>query len=398
VDRRALEHRAADGFARDRRAGCAFLGLTTTTIRILLIIVCSWLCSWSGIALSDPTSSETHYDWRLPPGFPPPAVPTDNPMSDAKVALGCRLFFETRLSATNTYSCASCHRPELAFTDGRALAIGAKGDSVHRGAMTLTNVAYNPAFTWASERVVTLERQMEQPLFNEHPLEMGLKRDDRELLAWLGQQQTYATAFRDSFPQEAEPVTMPNLLKAIASFERTLISGRSPFDRYVYDDDRAAFSKSARRGMRLFYSDRSGCARCHFGVNFSGPIIQRGKSPPPLFANNGTAVKGDEGLSAETQRERDRGRFRVPTLRNIALTAPYMHDGRFATLEEVIEHYVAGGRHADSIGVVDSQIKPLELSAEERSDLLEFLQNLTDAQFAKPPACRSGFSPTSESD
>jgi cytochrome c peroxidase len=340
--------------------------------------------------VSDPAHNEAQYAWRLPPGFPPPAVPADNPMSEAKVALGCRLFFETRLSATHTYSCASCHKPELAFTDGRALAIGAKGDNTQRGAMTLTNVAYNPAFTWASESVATLERQMQQPLFNEHPLEMGLKRDDRELLVWLGEQTTYATAFHDSFPQEAEPITMSNVLKAIASFERTLISGRSPFDRYVYDDDRAAFLESARRGMRLFYSDRSGCARCHFGVNFSGPIVQRGKSPPaPLFANNGTAVQGDEGLSAETQRQRDRGRFRVPTLRNVALTGPYMHDGRFATLEEVVEHYVAGGRHADSIGVVDSQIRQLDLSAEEKRDLVEFLKNLTDSEFARPRGCGS---------
>jgi cytochrome c peroxidase len=309
-------------------------------------------------------------------------------MSEAKVALGCRLFFETRLSITHAYSCASCHRPELAFTDGRALAVGSKGDSMPRGAMTLTNVAYNPAFTWASGSVVTLERQMEQPLFNEHPLEMGLKRDDRELLAWLTDQQNYAAAFRESFPKEAEPVTIPNVLKAIASFERTLISGRSPFDRYVYDDDRAAFSESARRGMRLFYSDHSNCARCHFGLNFAGPIVQRGKSPPPLFANNGSAVQGDEGLAAETKRSQDRGRFRVPTLRNIARTAPYMHDGRFATLEEVIEHYVAGGKHADSIGVVDSQIRPLDLTADEKRDLVEFLKGLTDQEFTANSSCR----------
>jgi cytochrome c peroxidase len=323
----------------------------------------------------------------LPPGFPPPAVPADNPMSEAKVALGCSLFFETRLSVTRTYSCASCHRPELAFTDGRALAIGSKGDTMHRGAMTLTNVAYNPAFTWASASVVTLERQMEQPLFNEHPLEMGLKRDEAGLLAWLGEQQGYAAAFRASFPQEAAPITIPNVLKAIASFERTLISGRSPFDRYVYDDDRAAFSESARRGMRLFYSERSNCSRCHFGLNFSGPIVQRGKSPSPLFANNGSAVQGDEGLATETKRAQDRGRFRVPTLRNIALTAPYMHDGRFATLEEVIEHYAKGGKHEGSIGTVDSQIRPLDLTAEEKSDLVAFLKNLTDAEFAKPVRC-----------
>ena len=309
-------------------------------------------------------------------------------MSEHKVALGCRLFFETRLSATHTYSCASCHRPELAFTDGRALAIGVKGDSMHRGAMTLTNVAYNPAFTWASGAVVTLERQMEQPLFNEHPLEMGLKRDDRELLAWLNGEQSYSAAFRESFPQEAEPVTMANVLKAIAAFERTLISGRSPFDRYVYDDDRAAFPDSARRGMRLFYSDRSGCAHCHFGLNFSGPIAQHGKAASPLFANNGSAVQGDEGLAAETKRPQDLGRFRVPTLRNIALTAPYMHDGRFATLEAVIDHYVAGGKHADAIGVIDSQIRPLELSAAEQSDLVEFLRSLTDPAFTASSSCR----------
>lgn len=355
--------------------------------RVLSIV----FCYWAGIAVSDPASNDAQYTWRLPPGFPPPVVPADNPMSDAKVALGCRLFFETRLSVTQAYSCASCHRPELAFTDGRALAIGAKGDSMQRGAMTLTNIAYNPAFTWASDSVVTLERQMEQPLFNEHPLEMGLKRDDRALLEWLGQQQNYAAAFRESFPQEAEAISVPNVIKAIAAFERTLISGRSPFDRYVYDDDRTAFTEGARRGMRLFYSDRSGCAHCHFGVNFSGPIVHRGKpQQDALFANNGSAVKGDDGLSAVTKRKQDLGRFRVPTLRNIALTAPYMHDGRFATLEQVIEHYASGGKHADSIGVVDSQIRPLDLGADEKRDLVEFLKNLTDTQFAAAPACGSG--------
>ena len=355
--------------------------------RVLAIVFGCWV----GIARSDPGEGAAQYAWRLPPGFPTPAVPADNPMSEAKVALGCRLFSETRLSATHTYSCASCHRAELAFTDGRALAVGAKGASTQRGAMTLTNVAYNPAFTWASASVVTLERQMEQPLFNEHPLEMGLRRDDRELVEWLSQQPSYAAAFRASFAQEAQPISISNVIKAIAAFERTLISGRSPFDRYVYDDDRAAFSAGARRGMRLFFADRSGCARCHFGVNFAGPIAQRGKSAPPaLFANNGSAVKGDEGLSAETQRQHDRGRFRVPTLRNIALTAPYMHDGRFATLQQVIDHYAAGGRHAESLGVVDSQIRPLDLSAQEKQDLLEFLQGLTDKDFTAPRSCESG--------
>ena len=140
--------------------------------------------------------------------------------------------------------------------------------------------------------------------------------------------------------------------------------------------------------MRLFYSERSGCAHCHFGLNFWGPIVHRGKEQQrALFANNGAAVLGDEGLSVATKREQDRGRFRVPTLRNIALTAPYMHDGRFATLEQVIEHYAVAGKHADSIGLVDSQIRPLELSAGEKRDLVEFLKNLTDPEFAAPRSC-----------
>ncbi|HTC37617.1 MAG TPA: cytochrome c peroxidase, partial [Steroidobacteraceae bacterium] len=129
--------------------------------------------------------SAPHYEWHLPRGFPRPAVPLENPMSAAKVALGRRLFFETRLSSSGRYSCSSCHRPELAFTDGRAHALGATGEHVRRGAMSLTNVAYNPAFTWSSNQVRSLEAQMRQPLFNAHPVEMGLKKDGASAVAAL---------------------------------------------------------------------------------------------------------------------------------------------------------------------------------------------------------------------
>jgi cytochrome c peroxidase len=176
---------------------------------------------YAAIAFAGPESAE--YAWRLPPGFPAPLVPADNPMSDAKVALGCRLFSETQLSITRQYSCASCHRAELAFTDGRARALGAQGDSMQRGAMSLANVAYNTAFTWASDRVVTLEAQMEQPLFNNHPIEMGLHRDDPAVLAPLAESTQYRAVFRKAFPGESEPITMTNVIKAIAAYERTLI-------------------------------------------------------------------------------------------------------------------------------------------------------------------------------
>src|SRR5437868_3154705 len=178
----------------------------------------------AGVVFGEPCLAE--YVWRLPPGFPVPVVPADNPMSEAKVALGCRLFFEEQLAATGNYSCASCHRPQRAFTDGRATAMGATGDQVRRNTMTLTNVAYNAAYTWADERQRTLESQMEQPLFNQHPVEMGL-RTEGALPPFLATDERYVAGFQKACPDDSAPLTMRNAIKAIAAFERTLISGRS---------------------------------------------------------------------------------------------------------------------------------------------------------------------------
>ena len=308
-----------------------------------------WL---AGLCLSLHGYTQT-FDWHLPPGFPPPAVPADNPMSVEKVALGARLFREQRLSSTGTYACVSCHQPQRAYTDGRARAIGATGELTQRSAMSLTNVAYNPAYTWTDSSVHTLEAQMLQPLFNEHPIEIGLKGREAALVASLAADAEYASEFAAAFPADARPVSIANLVKAIAAFERTLISGRSPFDRYVFDDDRQALSASAKRGMRLFYSVQSGCAQCHFGLTFSGPVT-RSNSP------GGSALYANTGL----------GRMRVPTLRNVAVTAPYMHDGSVPTLEAVIEHYSTGGR-----------IRNLNPSAAEKQDLIAFLNSLTDQEF-----------------
>jgi cytochrome c peroxidase len=367
-------------------------------MRALARIAAFLACCWVQAAHCEAPAAGSDYPWQLPPGFPRPAVPADNPMSQAKVALGCRLFFDARLSATGTYSCSTCHRPELAFTDGRARAIGATGAELTRGAMTLTNVAYSPAFTWASDRVRSLEAQMEQPLFNEHPVEMGLKREQKALPAALAQDAQYAQAFERAFPDAATPATIANAIKAIAAFERTLISGRSPFDRYVFDDERDALPETAKRGMQLFFSGRAGCSACHSGLNFSGPIAHRGApQASAAFANNatrsGTAADDiDTGLMAVTGNERDLGRFRVPTLRNVELTAPYMHDGRFATLEAVVEHYAAGGeREPGARHDVDPAIRKLDLTAEEKRELVEFLRSLTDTQFVSGAAnvCRA---------
>jgi cytochrome c peroxidase len=346
--------------------------------------------SWLALLVCGLTAIASHAQHAPPPGFPTPLDPADNPLSEAKAVLGCLLFFEPRLSVTGEQSCASCHRPQLAFTDGRARSVGATGEALARGAMTLTNVAYNAAFTWANDQVVTLEQQMEQPLFSAHPVEMGVKREDSALLEWLAHDGRYSSAFTSAFPSESTAISMQNVIKAIAAFERTLISGRSAFDRYVYDDDRAALSVTAKRGMDLFFSDRTGCARCHFGVNFSGALRHRAAADAvATFAGNGLAhddrarvLDADHGLMYVTHRERDRGRFRVPTLRNIELTAPYMHDGRFGTLEAVIDHYVSGGQ-AHGVREVEAAIRPLDLTADEKQALIVFLRSLTDAEFVK---------------
>jgi cytochrome c peroxidase len=334
------------------------------------------------------------YEWRLPPGFPRPAVPDDNPMSSVKVELGRRLFHETRLSSTGGYACASCHRPELAFTDGRAHALGATGESVKHATMSLANVAYSPAFTWNDARVRSLESQMRQPLFNEHPLEMGLQSGGLAAIAALSAEAAYRELFAAAFPDDRAPISMDHIIKAIAAFERSLISGRSAFDRYVFDDDRSALTVAQKRGMALFFSARVGCAQCHSGFNFSGPLKYEGHDKESaLFANTGLYdVDGrggypaaDRGLIDVTHRAADMGRFRVPTLRNVALTGPYMHDGSLANLEQVIDHYARGARRNPR---QDPRLPPLFLTPDERADLVAFLQSLTDREFIDDPRFR----------
>lgn len=379
-----------------------------------LILGCLVVSVASAAAVVNPPATGG-YEWHLPPGFPRPLVPAGNPMSVAKVELGRRLFRETRLSSTGRYACVSCHRPELAFTDGKARAVGATGDTVKHAAMSLANVAYNAAFTWSDPRVQSLESQMRRPLFGRHPVEMGLTGDGREAVQALSAAPGYPELFAAAFPGDAAPLSMDHIIKAIAAFERTLISGRSPFDRYVFDDDRTALTDSAKRGMALFYSARVGCAQCHSGLNFSGPLRYEGQVAGPAaahatahatahaaehaaahaaahaaFANNGLddadgEASADRGLIDVTHRASDAGRFRVPTLRNVALTAPYMHDGSLATLEDVIDHYARGGRASAH---QDPRVHPLGLAPAERGDLAAFLNSLTDRDFIDDPRFR----------
>lgn len=302
------------------------------------------------------------FEWQLPRGFPTPFVPADNPMSAAKVALGQRLFFETRLSATGRYSCASCHDPVRSYTDGRARAVGATGAVMMHSAMALINVAYNLSYGWQHPQVSSLEAQMRQPLFNRHPVEIGLAGREREVRTALAADATYRQQFAAVF---GGAISIAHIIDAIAAFERTLIAGHSAFDAYVFAGQHDALSPAAKRGMALFFSRRIGCAGCHSGFNFSGNW--RDRAGP-----TGKASFADDGLGV--------GPVRIPTLRNIALTAPYMHDGRFATLDAVLDHYERVGKLPSSAhgGRRDPRLKAFTLNQEEREELTAFLGSLTE--------------------
>lgn len=340
------------------------------------------------------------YGWQLPKGFPRPLVPPDNEMSAAKVELGRHLFYDRRLSGNGTLSCGDCHRQELAFTDGRRRAIGATGEEHRRSAMSLANVAYSLSLNWADTAPASLETQLLTPLFGRHPVEMGLQRSPA-VLRRLADAPTVAR-FRKAFPDDDPALTFVNLAKAIAAFQRTLLSGNAPFDRYWNHDESAALSPSQQRGMQLFFSKRLSCSQCHRRFNFSGPLQHEGAEVrrPELHntglydLGNGAYPSSDQGLIEVTGRAEDMGRFRPPTLRNIAVTAPYMHDGSIATLEGVIAHYAAGGRtltsgpdagrgHANPWK--SELLTGFTLTPEETSDLVNFLHSLTDNDFLTDP-------------
>jgi cytochrome c peroxidase len=299
------------------------------------------LCAAACARAVPPPPADTPFEWRLPRGLPLPEVPADNPMTTVKVALGRRLFYDTRFSGTGTFACASCHQQAHAFTDGRPRAVGSTGQMHARSAMSLTNVAYNSSFGWADPGLRTLEAQMSVPMFNQHPIELGIAGHESEIVRRFSTRGD-TPWFKAAFPHDSQPVSLENIVRAIAAFERTLLSADSPFDRYLYRDERNAIPAAAIRGMKLFFSEDIGCSGCHAGFNLSGAVVFP-RSPKPVLTFNNTGLydldgKGaypndDRGLMEVTHQAADMGRFRAPTLRNIALTAPYMHDGSIPTLE-----------------------------------------------------------------
>jgi cytochrome c peroxidase len=344
------------------------------------------------------------FDWSVPKPFPRPAVPADNPMNAAKVELGRYLFYDKRMSSNGKESCASCHRQELAFTDGRAQAEGTTGKIHPRSSMSLANVGYSPLLTWANPSLSSLEEQALIPMLGSDPIELGLKGHEGKFLAAVGRDPVYQRLFPQAFPGENLPYTLTNVTKALASFERTIISMNSPYDRYRYGNEPNAISDAAKRGELLFFSgERTACFQCHGSWNFNGSVrYEGGDLTKAAFLNTGLYnIPGEfsypapnTGLHQFTHRPEDIGKFRAPTLRNIAVTAPYMHDGSIATLAEVIDHYAAGGRTIASgplAGVghdnpnKSPNVRGFKLTDEEKKDLIAFLESLTDTEFLHNP-------------
>jgi cytochrome c peroxidase len=309
------------------------------------------------LVLTLPLASQRADVLRANPALPAVPIPADNPQTDAKVALGAQLFFDPRLSVDDTVSCATCHEPAKAWANHDPVDTGVKGKTGTRNSGTILDAAYMEFQFWDG-RATTLEEQALGPIHN--PVEMGetLENVVRKLNGIDG----YRAQFKAVFDSE---VTADGIAKAIAAFERTVLSGPSPFDKYMAGD-KTAMSAAAIRGLRVF-NGKAQCRTCHKGPIFSDQS----------FHNVGVGMDRpdpDVGREAVTKDPRDRGKFKTPTLRNVALTWPYLHDGSAKTLEEVVEFYDRGGVQNPTLDIF---ISPIGLSADERADLVAFLEALT---------------------
>jgi cytochrome c peroxidase len=323
-------------------------GITMTYWVVLLfsVIVCN------AEFIDIPTGS-----WPL--GLEPDILlPNDNPLSDTVVLLGKRLFFDVRLSKDISVSCATCHKPEFGFSNTTPVAEGIFKQKGKRKVPSLVNRIFGQSQFWDG-RAASLEDQIVAPLFN--PIEMGI--DEKTLIERLQKDSVYPHLFREAFGSE---ISLDGVVKAIASFERTLVSGGSPFDRYEWNGEENALSDSSKRGLELFRG-KARCSLCHTGVNFTDERFHN------IGVCNGEGQE-DPGRMAITNDPMDFGKFRTPSLRNVDLRAPYMHNGSISNLEEVIEFYNNGGRQNPNL---DKELKPLNLSAQEKVDLVEFLKSLT---------------------
>lgn len=345
---------------------------------------------------------------REPLGLPPVPVPANNPQTPEKIALGKALFDDRRLSADGTISCSSCHSPNKAFGDGLPVSVGINRSKGTRNAPTLLNAAYYTTQFWDGRRP-SLEGQAQDPFTNS--IEHGLK-SHQELVDIVRKDGTYVAQFKAVFGVDSAKIGVEHITKAIASYERTLIAGDSPFDRYQYGGDKSALSAEAIRGLEIFRG-KAKCSLCHTigpshaiftNNNFHNLGVSFEKVEPRLYElvntfrsaiANGESVDEIVLKGADVSQlgrvlvtmspkgledTKDVGRFKTPTLRNVELTAPYMHDGSIATLEAVIDLYNKGN---EKNPMLDKLFRPLGLNDQEKADLLVFMKSLNSPELPR---------------
>lgn len=349
------------------------------------LFLASWfavgvLPSCEAVGQDEKASAPLIYD---PPAFADILYPEDNPTTEAGLAVGRRLFFDPILSADSTISCQSCHLPALAFTDGKPVSIGIKGRKGRRNSPSLANIGYRYAGMFWDGRADDLESQALHPVAD--PNEMG--GDWPSIIAKLRKHPLYAPDLVAAFAlQSPRDISPDHVGKALAQYQRSLISYNSKYDKMKRNE--AVFSPEEERGRAIFFDEADigtgeyaslpvgECAHCHTAPHFANQrFFNNGLDEAPTL----TEFK-DLGRGGITKNKYENGLFRVPSLRNVALTAPYMHDGRFQTLEEVIDHYNSGGHYAENRS---PNVRPLGLSEQNKSDLIAFLNTLTDSLFIK---------------
>lgn len=305
------------------------------------------------------------YNAEVPVGFPPLSIPDDNALTDFRVLLGKKLFFDTRISGDGTVSCGSCHKPEFAFADNQAVSLGVEGRIGFRNAPSLANVGYQERL-FMDGGVPTLELQVLAPFDNHAEMDLSITK----AIEMMRNDEHINALAQFAYGREMDAFVFT---RSIAAFERTLLSGNSPYDRFLRGDN-SALSPDAIAGMELFFGQRLACGSCHTGFLLTDQS----------YSNIGLYEEyADMGLQRVTTLPSDNGKFKVPSLRNVALTAPYMHDGSRMTLQQVIEHYNAGGKNHPA---KDDRIRPLLMSMEEKMQLLAFLEGLTDIGFTENQA------------
>ena len=337
------------------------------TIALLLLLVGVFLVVHTDRAPRPVSPAGKPVQITTPLGLPPVVSPADNPPTAETIALGRKLYYDPILSVDNTVSCASCHHPDHGFSDGLQVSTGVNGKTGTRNSPTVFNSAYFATQFWDG-RASSLEAQAEGPVQN--PVEMAhtLRGVEQRLMA----DPEYRALFKQAFGSDV--ITYQMVEKAIATFERTVISGNSPFDRYYYGHDSKAMNESAIRGFKVFSSaDKGNCSACHV-ISQDYALFTDNK-----FHNIGVGVEDqqptDLGRFQVTKTDPDRGAFKTPSLRNVALTAPYFHDGSLKTLKDVVDYYIGAG---NSNPYMDKQIHVLDfLSGQERADLVAFLEALT---------------------